>query len=210
MIKEKQNLFEELQNFDWKNQPLQEFRVYEGISVDQMKGLEKTIKTAEDEATLQKFLEKNPEILINHLGGGQGRWVIAQKRLGSEFVPDFVIGEKSSLGFEWYLVELESPKAKMFTKAGNQSFKLTHAINQIQKWRSWLSKNKDYASRLRSDDGLGLTDISHSPPGLILIGRREQLDDSKNKLRKQISDDIRIAIHTYDFLIDRHGPGQDR
>jgi hypothetical protein len=204
MIKEKQSLYEEMKNFDWKNQPLWEFLVHEGISVDQMKMLEKKIKTAEDEATLQKFLEKNPNILINHLGGGQGRWVIPQKRLGSEFVPDFVIGEKSSIGFEWYLVELESPKAIMFTKAGNQSSKLTHAINQIQKWRSWLSKNKDYASRLRSDGGLGLTDISHSPPGLILIGRREQFDDSKNSLRKQISDDLRIAIHTYDFLIDRY------
>jgi hypothetical protein len=48
---------------------------------------------------LQRHLATNPLLLVQHLGGGGGRWMLSQKRLGSEYVPDFVIGERSSGGF---------------------------------------------------------------------------------------------------------------
>ncbi len=160
------------------------------------------IDAAESERPIQKFLEDHPHVLIEHLGGGHGRWVIPQKRLGSEFVPDFVIGEDSSVGYEWYLVELESPRSEMFTRAGHPTVELNHAINQIISWRSWLTSNRDYAARPRRDHGLGLTDISPTPPGLILISRREFESHDTSAVRRQYMSDLHIAIHTYDFLLD--------
>jgi len=188
---------------EWlRTHDLREFFVWwDQVTPGEKDELTSLLETADSERPIQAFLEKHPHVLIEHLGGGHGRWVIPQKRLGSEFIPDFVIGELSSIGYEWYLVELESPRAQMFTRAGHPTVELNRAINQIVSWRSWLTANRDYAARPRREQGLGLTDISPAPTGLILIGRRESEGETE-ALRRQYTNDLRIAIHTYDFLVD--------
>lgn len=141
-------------------------------------------------------------LLAHQLGGGHGRWVIPKVRLGSQHVTDFILGEKSSIGFEWHAVELESPRAKMFTKIGNPTAALTHAIRQIQDWRAWLQRNQNYAARPKNESGLGLTDIAPTLPGFIFIGRRADISDGTKELRKQMSHDLNIRIHSYDFLCE--------
>ena len=154
------------------------------------------------EHDIQTFLEKKPILLIQHLGGGHGRWVIPQKRLGAELVTDFMIGHRNSIGFEWQAVELESPEATMFTRNGDPTSQLTHAIRQIEDWRAWLSRNQNYAARDNGHGGLGLTDIVARVPGLVLIGRRKTIDPITNDRRRQMSNDLGIHIHSYDFLLD--------
>ena len=98
--------------------------------------------------------------------------------------------------------ELESPRTSLFTKAGNPTATLTHAIRQIMNWRTWLTNNLSYATRPQSEDGLGLSKLRSDVEGLILIGRRSKLSDSDNALRSQMSHDLNIAIHTYDYILD--------
>jgi hypothetical protein len=160
------------------------------------------IDSAEDERAIQRYLEEHPLLMVQHLGGGHGRWVLPQKDLGSEFVTDFVIGEKHSAGYEWCAVELESPRVPMFNQNGDPSRYLNHAIRQIQDWRSWLLRNSDYASRDRSSQGLGLKEITGNVPGLILIARRELVPESTSERRMQMMHDLGIRIHTYDFLVE--------
>lgn len=182
--------------------PLGEFHVWwNDIGAQDVADLEKKLNTAKNENVMQHYLEKHPLMLIQHMGGGHGRWVIPQKKLGAEFVTDFVIAERSSIGFEWVAVELESPTAKLFTKKGDPSAALTHAIRQISDWRAWLQKNQNYAARSRIESGLGLTDIDPRLPGLIIIGREKDLDSNTRELRRQLSVDLRIKIHTYDWLV---------
>jgi len=157
---------------------------------------------ANTEQVIQDFLTQKPILLALQLGGGHGRWVIPQKRLGSEFVMDFILGEKSSIGFEWHAVELENPGAKMFTKSGDQTRELTHAINQIQNWRAWLRENQNYAAKSIDKGGLGLTEISADLPGIIFLRRRADISDSTKSLRWQMAKDSNIKIHTYDYLLD--------
>lgn len=102
---------------------------------------------------MQNFFELNPLLLIQHLSGGHGRWVVPGFRLGSEYICDFIIGEKSSVGYEWQVVELENPHTTMFNKNGDPSKALTHAIRQITDWRSWLERNQNYASRPKKEGG---------------------------------------------------------
>jgi Domain of unknown function (DUF4263) len=160
------------------------------------------LESAERESDLQSFLQERPIVLVQHLGGGHGRWVIPQQRLGAEHVTDFLIGERHSDGFDWQAVELESPAARMFTKAGDPTRALTHAIRQIQDWRAWLLRNQNYASRAKTEGGLGLTDIRPDLPGLILIGRRKENFASTLELRRQMARESNIKIHSYDFLLD--------
>jgi hypothetical protein len=131
--------------------------------------------------------------------------VVPQKRLGAEHVPDFVIGDADSSGRHWVAVELEGPQRRMFNKNGDPSSYLWHAVRQIIDWRVWLEHNRDYAMRPPDEQGLGLEDISSRVPGLILIGRRRDLDARRKAFRRVLSQQLDIEIHSYDWLFSRSG-----
>lgn len=179
------------------------FTPWLSVSEEDCSSLEAATTEASREQDLQAFLEANPHLLILHLRGGHGRWVIPQKRLGSEYVTDFVIGDKDSIGYHWTAVELESPTANAFTKSGNDSAHLSHARRQIEDWRMWLRSNGDYARRPRSENGLNLQEISEALPGLIIIGRRDERTTPQTNMRRRAwKEHYNIEVHTYDWLMD--------
>ena len=186
----------------WSGHPLREFHVqHMGLSVDVITAFERCLNESADEKPVQVFLEAHPGLLVQLLHAAP-RFSLPRHRLGAEFVPDFIIGEHSSDGYNWLVVELESPRLSFFTNAGDPRARLTHAIRQIQDWRAWLHRNQNYASRTRAESGLGLTDITAIVPGIILMGRRALLDSETNARRRQMASDLKIRIHTYDNLIE--------
>jgi len=186
---------------EWLAQlPLREYFVDHGATTEGREALRCALEEG-GEREIQRVLESHPRLLVQRLTSGMG-WVIPQKRLGSEFVTDFLVAEELSPGFYWQAVELESPRVRMFTKTGDPSRYLVHAIRQIQDWRSWLESNQPYASRPQSENGLGLIQISPRLPGLILIGRRQATSPKTNGLRRQMMADLRIEIRSFDSLID--------
>jgi hypothetical protein len=192
-----------LKNRQYDSDYLSEFFVWwDDVTRKQLADFGEALKNAKRESDMQRYLETNPFILIQHLGGGNGRWVIPQKRLGSDFVPDFVIGERHSFGFHWQLVEIENPSAMVFTKNGDPSKTLNHAIRQITDWRSWLTRNQNYACRRREENGLGLIDIDNNVKGLIIVGRHASISPSTNDRRRQLCSTYNIDIHSYDWLVD--------
>ncbi len=127
--------------------------------------------------------------------------MLPQKRLGAEYVPDFVFAERSSSGFEWQFIELQGPDARLFAwSSGRQSEQLDEGLRQISEWRRWLADNRDYARRPRSSNGLGLTDVSAEDPGVLLIGREADLTDDDRHRRRQLDGTYNVRIHTYDWL----------
>lgn len=182
--------------------PLAQFRVQHiPITPARVEALERCLDGATKEQEVQSFLEANPDILVRHIGGGHGLWVIPRAELGKEHVTDFMIAERNSLGMCWTAVELENPRQRLFTKAGDPTAILNHAIRQILDWREWLSNNLDYARRPIEDHGLGMTDVRADLPGLILIGRRSDLDQATRHRRHRLSIEHRIDIRTFDGLL---------
>jgi hypothetical protein len=170
------------------------------ITQDDVDAFAATLDAAGSEHDLQRYLGDHPLLLIQPFSGGHGRWVHPRKRLGSEHVTDFVIGDRDSLGYDWLAVELESPLARPFTAAGDPSAHLTHAFRQLHDWRNWLTSNIDYARRPQSEHGLGLIGIEPDTPGLILIGRDEHLSDSTRELRRRMAKENNTQIRTFDWL----------
>jgi len=183
--------------------PLGEFLVWwDDVRSTHADAFRAALNSATREEDLQRHLEAHPMLLVQSLTGGHGRWVIPRQRLGAEFVTDFLVGERSSMGHEWLAVELESPRARMFTKSGDPSARLTHALRQITDWRAWLKNNQNYAARPRPESGLGLTGISPSLPALVLIGRRAETDEGTSARRRQMCEDLNVEIHSFDWLLD--------
>src|SRR5260370_22118867 len=101
-----------------------------------------------------------------------------------------MIGAAHSFGVDWVAVELESPRAVPFTKAGDPSATLNHAIRQILNWRTWFTHNLSYATRPESENGLGLSKLRPDGEGLILIGRRSAPSNPHNATRAQTAHDL--------------------
>jgi hypothetical protein len=179
------------------------FVPWEEITRYDIAAFESALNSARIERDMQLFLEANPRLLIQQINGGRNAWVIPQKRLGWEYVTDFMIAEKASTGFAWYAVELERPQAKIFTKKGDTSAALNHALRQISDWRDWFSRNRDLAERPLNRSGLGLTDIDPEVEGLIIIGRDFDIDESTHERRRRLVRDRRVKIETYDWLLSQ-------
>src|SRR5580658_9353951 len=162
---------------------------------------EAALNEALNESDMQRVLETHPQLLTQLLTAGRGAFVIPKVRLGSEYEADFLIAYEASGGLVWCAVELESPHAKIFTRKGDPSAILYHALRQISDWREWLSSNRGYAERPRKRHGLGLTDIDPELPGLIIIGRGSDIDKEATLRRCRLARDSRVQIETYDWLL---------
>lgn len=184
---------------------LKEYYVeWDRVTENIVESFRRELDNSEKEEQIHQFLAQNKVLLVEHLGGGHGRYVLSKPKLGAEYVPDFLLAEDSSIGIEWHAVELESPTAELFTKAGEARAGLHHAIQQIIDWREWLTQNVAYARRPVSESGLGLLGIDGNVPATILMGRRrDEMPARFNAFRRQMKQPQDIEIHTYDWLLDR-------
>ena len=184
------------------DEELGESIIWDRITTANATDLKTLLDRCPPEFEVHRFLERHPQFLVQVLGGGHGRYQHSKKRLGSEFVPDFLIADLDSYGINWHAVELEAPCADVYRKDGLPTQHVHRAIAQIRDWKSWLRDNRDYARRARSENGLGLVGIDSRLPGLILIGRRVPFPERYNEFRREQADRYRILIHSYDWLLD--------
>ena len=143
--------------------------------------------------------------------GSQCRWVIPQMSLSGKFFPDFLVGRLDSTGLNWTLVELQSPRARLFTKKDRPADQLREGIEQVQRWRRWLKNNRDMAVRSRAQDGLGLVSIGGDTYGLVIIGRASDRDECNREHLSQLEWGNHIRIRSYDWLARQaHGRIESR
>ena len=178
------------------------FVQWDQLTPEDSDSLQELLESNPGEEEVHKFLESNPRFLVQLLAGGHGRYCISKKRLGADYVPDFLIAEENSMGIHWYAIELESPGARAYRQDGLQSAHLTHALGQIRDWRRWVSNNLDYARRPREHDGLGLIGIEPRITGVVIIGRRGIYPSKYNDFRREMVERERIVIHSYDALLE--------
>ena len=186
-----------------KHRELAGYEIKDHATESEIDRLEQIIGEARDEKPIQKYLEENPHIITTLLGG-RNRYCIPQKRLGSEYVPDFLISDTDSLGINWVLIELETPNSTIYLRTTDQLDEYTRkGVHQVQEWREWLTSNIAYARNKHSNNGLGLLDIRPSCKAVVIVGRRVHLRETKEIARNQFRDDMNIHIHTYDWLLDQ-------
>lgn len=160
---------------------------------------EKVIDSAKREEDLQNFLAENPFILSEQFP--HGTHVVPKFSFGGKYVSDFLISEITSGGTFWILVELEPADAPLITQGGQLSKRVREGVQQVRDWRDWLNNNRDHAIRPRARDGLGLGDIE-GVWGWVVVGRRSKVTDRFNQLRREVAEESRIDILTYDRLLE--------
>jgi hypothetical protein len=157
---------------------------------------ESVLTDASDEAPLQKVFASAPVLLRSLLPRSPHFWCFDRPKLGAEFIPDFLICQHNSTGFNWTAIELESPTATVFTQGGRPAKKLNEAMAQVRDWRIWLRNNIAYA---QSELGFkGLTDEFHA---WIIIGRRASMPVAHAKRYRELSNGG-LTVLTYDRLME--------
>lgn len=163
---------------------------------ESIRGLEELLESGERfEEPLQQHLTTHPALLASLVVGGHKTWVIPKQRFGGQHVTDFLVMGLNSAGPHWVMVELEAARHDIALKSGRLSGPTRHAVNQIQDWRDWLTRNVAHA-----ETELGLIGLRPQDPGLVIIGRDEptaELDPARMTLRAE----SRIDVHSWDWLL---------
>jgi hypothetical protein len=147
------------------------------------------LENAEDERLMQGFFEQNPDIFVG------SKYVVANALisklpLGNDFVTDFAFVEPTSGGTYLHLIEIESPKLKIFNADDHFSTKYNRAFQQVQDWAHWAGRN----SNTLRDLFMPLYNLSkseHSVPPMFIMqsyliaGRRSELSNVRRQERFQ-------------------------
>jgi hypothetical protein len=182
---------------------LEPYAVPDAVTEAEIELLRSTIETADDERPIQAVLRQHPA-LIASLVPGPERYCIPEVSVGNRYKADFFIADANSNGIRWVLIELETPHSYVALKRSNEfDKKARKGISQVHEWRQWFQDNLDQARKLRDDNGLGLLDIRPQADGMVLVGRRQDMLPAARALRQQLWESDRIAMHTYDWLMDQ-------
>lgn len=152
------------------------------------------------ETTYQKFLADHAGFFLANQF--HSFFILSQIRLGADLVTDFVVpSDSGSRGVSYELIEIESPHTPAFTAAGSISARLSTAMQQISRWKSWIKRNSATArdlfpcrlNRIGAEPYLSYT---------IIMGTQENsaawLDD-----RNALSEQSGIQIRSFDYFTQR-------
>lgn len=174
------------------------------------------IDTKPEEEKIQLFLEEHPVILLHAMLDGfypaasTRSSLFSKVQLGGRYQTDFAFCSLNSMGAWWTFVELERSDVPIFTKKGDPSKYLMHAIRQVMDWQAWLVDFSEYAAselhKLFKDRTEGFYHANYlrkACNAVIVIGRRANLTPETNRRRIQIcTENPRLEIITYDRLFD--------
>lgn len=149
-----------------------------------------------DEHELQRFLADRSYFFSRLLRLNGQSPLYSKIRLGDQYETDFACFDSGSSGPEWYLVEIELPTPKLFTKSGQPTACLSHAMQQVRDWLTWVHENREFARKL-------MPHIDY-PLGYIFIGRRAALGESERRRLKRLNYENRLyfRVHTLDWFVD--------
>jgi len=151
---------------------------------------ESLLNDATKEEEIQIFLKENPIILHPTAE------IIPKKKLGEDFVTDFVLVCQSEQGTTYTLVEIEKVSHPILNKDYSFSSHTNHAIMQIRSWDVWLETNKDYLQRKLPG--------FETPKYMLIIGRGNMFDDTaKAHLRAHNRKWNDSELLTYDDVLVR-------
>ena len=160
-----------------------------------------------DENDVQSFMEENTQLiprvfLLNH--GVNLHTVFTKVAIGDAYKSDFMLITKSTAQWRCIHIEIENPIRKPFTKNGELTSEFTHAMGQINSWKSTLANPTQqlaFADKVKKTFAEGLRENPIDHKFVLVFGRRDDLNYDKKKQWQSLSDDS-IKVMTFDSLFE--------
>ena len=173
------------------------------------------VKGDKNENDVQRFMEANtqliPRIFLSNHGIHLGTVFLKVLIGNGAYKSDFMLITKSTADWTCVHIEIENPASKPFTKSGELSSAFSHAISQVNSWRSLLTRpEQQIAFKERIKKSL-LCHMSDNPIGhkfVLVFGRREDLTQDKMELWRSLSNDS-FHVMTFDSLFEDDSKAND-
>lgn len=179
--------------------PLEDVKVLGLPRLEQLNELDALLATEHLEEHFQKFLERNPQLLLLAVSlGHHGTYVMPQVRFGAQYVADFMIGAKCSMGCFWTGLEIESPRHPVVKSDAHFSAQTNHAIDQIRDWRRFVRENTAIAQMPRHQGGLGLVDIDPNFKIWVISGRDSDGRTARARRDQYLESGEKVHVQTWD------------
>ena len=148
------------------------------------------------ESEIQEFLSDHSSFFFGH-----AVFVISRAELGSDYQADFVItSDEASYGINYKFVEVETPQSRVYTRGGDPSARLTHAIQQVLNWRTWLSRHRGHVRKFFPSAYFGWDEFTNLS-FCVVIGRRTS-QASLTAKRNVLARETGISIRSFDCFTD--------
>jgi len=147
------------------------------------------------EQEYQLFLEKHTKFIPRNFVQNHGvhfDLVLRKLKISSDMVTDFVILSKSSISWNYILIEIEKPQSKFF-KAGTfePHADFMKGVTQIKSWKSWFNQaeNKSHFEKQLEFIKKPVWAAPVSIKYVLVTGRRKEYADNKDRIS---------TIHSYE------------
>lgn len=142
--------------------------------------------------------------------GHHGTFLFPEFQLGNMYKADYLLAGKGSGGYEFLLVELESPYGNITLKNGDLGSEFRDGISQIKDWRRWLPQNYNSFSdtmKKYKHPNMTLPDEFYTLDQsrfhyAVVAGRRTDFTDLTYTIARETQISDNIALFHYDNLYD--------
>lgn len=174
--------------------------------------LHKLIEKEASETEIHQFLENNQQIWGHLLGvyntANHGFTVYSKQEItphikekNKGLIPDFIIGGENSDGWQWWIIEIKSPKDLIFSNAKGYLHFSDIANKGICQLLEYVSISNKLQAHLRDHFGFKNFD---NPKGILLIGTEEEFKNKQKQNIKKAFNDLmskQFEIRTFSWLV---------
>ena len=168
------------------------------------------IYNCKNELGIQQYIKQNRKwfipgsILVDYNFGHHDAYLFPEQKLGNEYAVDYMLLGKSSDGYSVVLIEFEKANTEYLLKTINtESDSVRKGLTQIQDWKRWMDKNRDYFLR-----NIGLLQQGIDIPVFrihyyLVVSLRDLMTPVALEVRSQSIYEMRnTKIVTFDRLVD--------
>ena len=181
------------------------------------KDFEQLLENQCKEQEILKFLKDNKAYFIvasilkrNYNFGHHAAYIFPEFQLGTEYRADYLLIGRSSGGYEFVFVELESPNGSITTKDGELGYVFRKGIKQIKDWSRWLERNYStlrelYKKDLKEGDELPTEFIEYDSSRIhfvVIAGRRDDFNNLTYIIKREMFKNENLLLLHYDNLVD--------
>ncbi|WP_255298423.1 Shedu anti-phage system protein SduA domain-containing protein [Brevibacillus dissolubilis] len=144
----------------------------------------------------------------NYNFGHHAAYIMPEFKLGNSYQVDFLLIGKSSGGYEFIFVELESPYGKITTSDGGLGDSFRKGMKQVENWEEWLEAyytsfeetlikykhpKKSFPHEFLK---LDKTRLHYT----VVAGRRTDFNDKTYRIKRKAMENQKILLLHYDNL----------
>jgi len=147
---------------------------------------------------------------IGYNFGNHELYVFPEFMLGNTYKVDYLLVGKSSGGYQFLLVELESPYGRITTKNGNPGQVFNKGITQVEDWDRWLSSNysslrQTFNKYINSNKSLPQEFLEYDNTKIhfaVVAGRRNDFLEQTYWKQRKLKITQKINLLHYDNLLN--------